>query len=135
MLYVLRVSFDLTNSSLFYIVFNYSWFIELQLNQYNILLFVRLFIHQVLLFRIFNIPFKIIIQAFLCWFLNCVHHIYWISVHWSWNLSLGVIPNFQWDVSKPDICICFPCRFVEGLGEEAVFKIAPVSINTLIGFN
>ena len=49
----------------------------------------------------------------ICWFLTCVYHNYWIRVHWSLNLSLGVIANFQWDVSKLDIQTCFTCRFAE----------------------
>ena len=40
-----------------------------------------------------------------------MYHIYWISVHWSWNLSSGVLANCWWNVFKPDIHIWFPCRF------------------------
>ena len=61
---------------------------------------------------------------------NCVYHIHWISVHWFWNFFPGVIEIFQWAVSKPDIRICFPCRFVEVCG-----VISLVVINTLIVFN
>ena len=68
-----------------------------------------------------KISFRFFIQAFFCSFLTCVYHIYWIIIHWFWNLSSGFIENFQWDVYKPDIQICFPHRFVEGRGEGAGF--------------
>ena len=50
-----------------------------------------------------------------------MYFIYWISVCWSWKLSWGVLENFQWDLSKMDIHIFFPRRFVEGRGEGAEF--------------
>ena len=34
-----------------------------------------------------------------------------ISVYWTWNISLSVLVNCLWFVSKPEIRICFPCRF------------------------
>ena len=37
------------------------------------------------------------------------------------NLSLSVIANYQWVVSKPYIQIFSPCRLVEGHGKVAVF--------------
>ena len=37
----------------FYILFDYSWFIELELNWYKVLLFIQLFINQVLFFWLF----------------------------------------------------------------------------------
>ena len=101
----------------FYIVFDYSSFLELQLNPYKISLFSQFFIHQLLFFLVPNISFKIFVQAFFCWLLNCVHHIYWVSIHWSWNLSSCVVVNFQWYVSKPYIRICSPHTFVEGCVE------------------
>ena len=61
-----------------------------------------------------KISIELFIQSFLCWLLTCVYHIYWIRVNWSWNLTLVVLTNCMWVVSKPDILICFPCRFVEG---------------------
>ena len=45
-----------------------------------------------------------------------------------------MIENFQWEVSKPDVRIFFPHRFVEGRGKGSGFLISPVVINTLIGF-
>ena len=53
--------------------------------------------------------------------MTCVYHIYWISVNWSWNLSLSVLTICQWDPSKPDVRIYFPSNFVEGRGEGEVF--------------
>ena len=61
-------------------------------------------------FYLSQISFKFFAQDFLCWFLTCLFFIYWVSVSWSWNFSLGVIENCLWGVSKPHIHICFPCR-------------------------
>ena len=58
-----------------------------------------------------------------------------VSVNWSGNLFSGVIVNCMWVISKPDIRIWFPHRFVEVCGYGACFFIAPVAINILIGFN
>ena len=72
-------------------------------------------------FSCYKISFKFFIKAFFCLLLTCGYLIYWIRVHLSWNLSLGVLESCQWDVSKPGIWIFFPCRFVEGRGEGAIF--------------
>ena len=42
-----------------------------------------------------KISFKFFVQAIFRWFLTCVYYIYLIRVHWSWNLSLGVIVKFS----------------------------------------
>ena len=42
-----------------------------------------------------NIPFKFFIQVLFFLLLTCGYHIYWICVHWSWNLSSGVIAIFS----------------------------------------
>ena len=68
-----------------------------------------------------KISFQLFFQVFFFWFLTCVYHIYWISVHWYWNLSSIVIEKLQWTASKMDIHIFFPCRFVEVHGEGAGF--------------
>ena len=68
-----------------------------------------------------KISIKLFIKYFFCWFLTCVYHIYCIRIHWSWNLSLGVLENFQWAVSKLYIWIFYPHRFLEGCGEGASF--------------
>ena len=47
------------------------------------------------LFASSKISFKWLVQAFFCWMLTCVYHIYWISIYWSWNLSSDVIENCQ----------------------------------------
>ena len=58
------------------------------------------FIHQLLFFQVLLIIFaSLIVDLFVC--------IDWISVYWFWNLSLLVIENCPWAVSKPDIQICF----------------------------
>ena len=85
-------------------------------------------------FSWYKIPFNFFVQSFFCWFLTCVYHIYWINIRWSWKLSSGVLENFQWDVSKPYIRICFPCRFVEVCGKGAGFFISPSVVNIFIGF-
>ena len=65
------------------------------------LLFIRLFIHQLLF-----LGFLVIIFA---WFVfDLFVRIYRIRVHWYQNLSSGVIKNCLWDVYKPYIWICFP---------------------------
>ena len=68
------------------------------------------------IFLILNI-LQLIFQALFCLLLTCVYHIYYIIVHLSWNLSSGVISNYQWSLFKLDICIYFPHRFVEGREE------------------
>ena len=80
--------------------FYYSLFLILRLNRYKLFLFPWLFIHQVLFFGVLKIDFKIFAQYFFCWLLTCVYHIHWIIYHWSWKLSVGVVSNCQWDVSK-----------------------------------
>ena len=84
-----------------YFLFYYSWFLEQQLNRYKLILFPWLFIHQVFFFVVlFFILAPLIIGLFVC--------IDLIGIHWSWHLSLGVISNCQWDVSKPYIQISPP---------------------------
>ena len=41
-----------------------------------------------------KISFKLFIQYLLCWFLTCVYHNYWISIHWSWNVSSVCVRKF-----------------------------------------
>ena len=64
-----------------------------------------------------KISFKLFVQALFCWFLTSVYHIYWIHINWSWNLSLVVLENCQWSVSKTDTQIYYPHRSVEGRDE------------------
>ena len=106
----------------FYNVFGYYLSLKIQLNWYKILLILWLFLHNVLSFRVSKISFNIFVQSFFCWLLNFVYRIYRINIHWSWNVSLGVIENCQWAISKPYIRIFFPCRFVEGCGKGARFS-------------
>ena len=73
------------------------------------------------LFAWSKISTKLFVQDLFCWLLTCVYHIYYISVHWSWKLSLGVFENCQWDVSKLYIWILCSCRFVEACGKGAGF--------------
>ena len=110
-----------TNISFFLHCFDYYSFLELQLNQYKLFLFLRLSNHQVLFlefyFAWYRISIKFFVKALFCWLFTRVHHIYWIIVHWSWNLSSGVIENCQWAISKPNIQICFSLRLMEVCGE------------------
>ena len=55
-----------------------------------------------------------------------------ISVHWSWNFSWDVLANCMWSVSKPDIRILFPCRFLKGYGEGSGWVLRLFSFNLLI---
>ena len=66
-----------------------------------------------------KISFKFFVKSFFCWLLTFVYHIHWISIHWSWNLYSGVLANFQWAVSKPDIQSCFLRSFVRDIGKIA----------------
>ena len=57
----------------------------------------------------YKISFDLFVQA-LFLFLTCVYHIYDISIHWYWNLSLGVIeivsgtyPNFTYGFFPPKL--------------------------------
>ena len=75
---------------------------------------------------------EVIHTSLLFLLLTCVYHIYWISVHLSWKLFLGVLENCQWTVSKLDIKFCFPRRFVESRDEGDSFMISSFVTNTLI---
>ena len=69
------------------------------------------------------------------WVVDCRHVFFRINrirVHWSWNLSLGVLENCPWDLSKPDINICFPRRFIEGRYEGAGWVFIIVRFNWLL---
>ena len=66
--------------------------------------------------------------------LASVYHIYWISVHLSQNLSLGVIKNCEWDVSKPENAFDSPTGLWKVISEVPVFLITPFKINTSIDF-
>ena len=55
-----------------------------------------------------KISFKLTTQAFFCWLLTCVFSIYWTSVNWYWNLSLGVIVIFQWAITNQTYIFSFP---------------------------
>ena len=82
-----------------------------------------------------RISFKFFSKEFIYLLLTCVFFIYWIIIHWYWNLYLVVIINFLWDASKPDIRICFPFRFVEGCGKGVSFVAVLFIINWPTGFN
>ena len=81
-----------------------------------------------------KIYLKFFVQAFFYWLFTCKYHIYWTRVHWSWNLSLGVIANCQWAVSKPDTWISLPAGLWKVMLRVPVFVISPVVLNKLIGF-
>ena len=102
----------------FYFVFDYYWFIELQLNRYKLILFLLFIICQVFFFGVLCIIIVLlIIDLFVC--------IGWISVNWYWNFSSGLIAGFLWNISKPGIRICFPRRSLKGHGEGSgcVFRL------------
>ena len=81
-----------------------------------------------------KISFKLFVQALFCWFLTCVYFIQWISAHWSLNLSLGMLANCLLAVSKLDIHLCSPHKFLEGSGEGDGSVISLAVINWLTGF-
>ena len=60
--------------------------------------------------------------------------IYWISVRWSWNLSSSMLANFLRAISKADLRIFFPIRFVEGHGYGDLWVFRIVGINWLLCF-
>ena len=70
-----------------------------------------------------KITFKFFVRAFFCLSLTCVYHIYWISVHWSWNLSSSVIANCQWAICKPDVRIFSPTVLWNVMARVPVFVI------------
>ena len=109
----------------FYFILYYSWFIELQFNRYMLLLFIWFIICQVFLFGVLVILFELLI-------VDLFVHIYRISVCWYWNLSLGVLENCLWAVSKPDIWIGLPRRFVEGCDEGDVWVFIIFRFNWLL---
>ena len=76
---------------------------------------------QIDFFAWYKISFKFFVQAFFCWLLTCVYHIYCIIVNWYWKFPLGVLANSQWAISKPDIQNFSPHRFVESCGKGAGF--------------
>ena len=86
----------------FSFLFEYFWFLELQFNWYKLLLFILYIIHQVFFFG-----FLVIIFASLI--VDLFFGIDLISVHWSWNLSLGFLeknlcgpyPNRTYGFSSP----------------------------------
>ena len=80
-----------------------------------------------------KMSFDFFVQTFFCWLLACVYHIYWIIVHWPWILSLGVIANFQWSVSKLDMQISSPAGLWKVVVRVPVF-FSPVAMSTLIEF-
>ena len=86
-----------------------------------------------LFFAWYKIFFKFTNRDFLCWFLTCVFWINWISIHWYWNVSLGLIGIFIRDVCKQDIWILFPFRLVECGFEGEIYVIVLVIINWLNG--
>ena len=111
----------------FYFIFEYYWFCEQQWNQYKLLLFLWWFIIRLMFFSVLFIIFvSLIVDMFIC--------IDRISVHWYWNLSSSVIENYLWAISKPDIRILSPNRFVKGCvkGSGWVFRL--VYFNCLIYF-
>ena len=111
----------------FYIVFDYSWFLEQQINWYTLLLFLQLFIHQVLFFELLVFIFESLI-------VDLFFSIDWIIVNWYWNLSSGVLENWLWDISKPDIRIWSPHRYVEGRGKDIgwIFRTTPLRFIALL---
>ena len=76
---------------------------------------------SIILWDLFFIFLSLIVDLFV--------HINWISVHWYWNLSSGMLETFLWDVSKAAIGICFPYMFVGGLGEGYGWVFRLVHIN------
>ena len=124
-LLVLRRLFDQTNLPFFLNVFGYYWMIKLKFKLYKLQKFLWFIIHQVLVFEVLIFICKsLIIDLFVC--------INWNSTNLSWNLSLDVLANCLWDLSKPDIQTCFPRMFVEGRGEGAGWVFRLVHINLFL---
>ena len=110
--------FNRTDLSIFSHSFDYALFLELQFNQYKLLLFLWFIIIQLLLFC-FSV---IILASMVVDLFVCIHR---IKVHWYWSLSSVVLEHCLWGVLKPDNWILFPCRFLEGCGEGTgwVFRL------------
>ena len=85
----------------FYFIFDYSWFLEIQLKLYKLLLFLRFNICQLFFFGVLVIIFaQLSVDLFVC--------IDWIKNYLSWNLFSDVLENVLWAVSKLEICIYPP---------------------------
>ena len=113
------------NFDYFYFLFYYSWFLELQSNQYKLLFFLWYIIIQLMfLGALFFIFAFLIVDLFVC--------IDRISINLSWNLSRGVIANCLWVVSKLDIRIFSHLRFVEGCGKGAGWVFRLVCFNLFL---
>ena len=101
----------------FYIVFYYSWLLELQLNQYNLFLFLRSFICQVLFFGVSEISFKIFVQSFvdLCvsYLLDQRSLILKLVLGCDWKLSVGHIQTGHAYFLPVQVCgrLCQGWRF------------------------
>ena len=116
------------------VLFGYYWFIELQFNQYKILLSLRLFIHQVFFFGFSKISFKIFVQAFFCWFLLvCIIFIGSAFIDpetcpqlWLQIFS-GLYPSQTYGFASS-------VGLWKVVSRVPVIVIGPVSINTLIFF-
>ena len=78
---------------------------------------------------------KMFIKLFILsksrWLFTCVYLIYWINIHWDWNLSIDVFENCMWDAYKPDIWIFSPGRLDEYCGEGSNGVIALIINNWL----
>ena len=119
-----NVLFKLTSHS-FYILFYHYLFIELQLNQYKLLLFLQLFLHQLLFFGVLVIIFaSLVFDLIVC--------IDWISVHWSWTLSSDVIENFMWTYPKRKYGFASPSGLWKVLLRVLVGYFIPFCFNLLI---
>ena len=89
-------------------MFCFSWCLELQFNRYKLLLFLRFIIRQLLFFGVLVVIFaSLIFDLFVC--------IDSINVHWSWNLSLGVVEIFYEPYTNRTYIFASPaglCNFV-----------------------
>ena len=96
--------------------------LKLQFNRYKLLLFLRFIICQIFLFGVL---------LFICstYIVDVFVSTNRISVHWSWDLFLGVLETFMCDEFKPDILICYLHRFVEGhiKGAGCVFRLVHIN--------
>ena len=88
----------------------------------QVIIIYSIYYSSIVVLCIIVVIFPSFISDLLVW-------IYWIRVHWYWNLSSGVLENCLWGVSKPYVQICFSHRFVEGCGKGPGWEFRLVCFN------
>ena len=125
MILFLKVSFNKTNFPLF--LHYYELFLNDQTTVQNLQVIIISLIICSSIIVLWCFSYNICVVDFdMC---VCINR---IIVHWYWNLSSGVLENCQWAVSKKDIRIWSPHRFVQDLVKGSGWVFILVCINWLL---